>query len=325
MTNRPDPVETDIAEERYDGPTAAIVAAGNGVFEHLKWAGILLGSGVAVAALFPRSVASFLTHSRDLATRLKSHESEQFGDIAKRSFGKMIHSLVGDTKAFLSAEEIQNLTAEHKEWLEHTIMNREHGFGHWFTTHTVGIIPKVGRYFKNTLLAASREPVGTESARWTNALTFGGMFGALGYAGGWVWAVFHGTRHGSDGKHQLLRAQQEIKDTRELNALLEERYIATKQENIDLKTTLAAQQGTLHVARDEKPTMPPSNTAALLDQADAENPVEAAPIIRERHVKHTPEKSQASRDPIRQPPENREWVSDVKAARDLLPDQPARA
>lgn len=325
MENRKNTPDTDIADERYAGPNKAVVAAGNGVFEHLKWAGGLLAVSVAIAAIFPKNIATFLENSRNFATRMKGHEKASLGDMVKRSTGKLIHSLFGEGKNAVGA--ISGVDPEHQLWLEHTVMNREHGFGHWFTTHVVGLLPKLGKSYKNLLLEASKQPAGSESARWTNALTFGGAFGALGYAGGWIGAILKGSRHGGDGKDQLQRAQQEIRDTRELNELLQAQYLEMRREAQDLKTKLAAQQGTLKVAKDETPPTGPEQpaTPALLDAATDQNSPVAETLPTEmhtRHVKHTPYVAPA-REPIR-PPEERDWAESVKAERHDS-HEPARA
>lgn len=314
MKNRPDKPETDIADERYAGPNKAVVAAGNGAFEHLKWGGGLLLVGAAIAALFPQKTASFLKDARDFAVRTKTREETGIYDMVKRTTGKFIQALFGEGKG--AHGNITSADPAHRLWLEHAVMEREHGFGHWFTTHTVGLLPKAGKWYKNLLLDASKQPVGSESARWTNALTFGGAFGALGYVGGWIGALLHASNHGDDGKSQLLRAQQAIRDTREMNMLLQQQYLEAKHESQNLKTQLAAQNGTLKVAKDETPNtaLEQPATPALLDTAVDHGMAESLPPeVNSRHVKHTPHVATA-REPIR-PPEERDWAEDVKGER----------
>ncbi|MFM9891110.1 MAG: hypothetical protein ACKVOE_10835 [Rickettsiales bacterium] len=323
MENRHDNPDTDIADERYAGPTKAVVAAGNGVFEHLKWAGLGLATAGTLALIAPKQALSVLESARGFATRLKSHDSGKFTDIAKRSLGKIVHTLIGEGKGAIGT--IPRINADHQEWLEHAVMNREHGFGHWFVTHTIGALPKVGTYLKNGLLDARKQPAGSTGARITNALTFGGAFGALGYAGGWVGAILHGSRHGSDGKNQLQRAQQEIRDTRELNELLQDQYLEARHEAQSLKTQLAAQKGTLKVAKDETPSTASEqpSTPALLDTiADTGTAETLPPEVTARHVKHTPH-TVAAREQLR-PPEQHDWAEGVKAERQSS-HEPVRA
>lgn len=49
----------------------------------------------------------------------------------------------------------------------------------------------------------------------------GGLLGAIGYASGWISALFTGTVHSNAGKRQFERAKAEIKDLRERNDDLE--------------------------------------------------------------------------------------------------------
>jgi hypothetical protein len=241
----------DIAREEYKGPNAFVVAMGQGVFEHLKWALFGLGGLGIVALLLPEQAKAFNAASRQFAQKLKLcglPEDAGFFPLLvhrfKKGCGGLLHAIVGEGKG---AVTVQSVDPKHDQWLSYVILDKERGFGQWFLSHTAGLIPFVGKEIKKLLAGASD--------KCANALTVGGVAGLIGYAGGWIKAIVTGGAHAHSARNQFDRIQQEVIDQRAVTEALSEKYIDTKQQLEDLKTTQAAEKGTLQVAPDNPPPM----------------------------------------------------------------------
>lgn len=223
---------SDIVKEEYQGPSASVEAAGRGFFEHFVYAAIGLAVGGVFAFLAHKPAASFIHRCRTLGSELK--ETKVIGDRLtdklvgkmKNGFGSFLHGVFGDSDLAQLVRETEKIPhPKHTEWLENTATDKERGFGNAFLSHTIGIVPFIGRPFKKML----RE-FGERSA---NAITLGGALGAFGYVAGWVKAVVAGSINGNPGKQQFTRAQREIAHLREVNSDLErvndslhEKYVA---------------------------------------------------------------------------------------------------
>ena len=194
---------TDIADEQYKGPSAAITTLGKGAIEHLKWAAIGIVAFGAAALIRPSFASSIITGGREWATRLKVPVASDAGIISKgtsgikKAIGSTVHFALGEGKGAMG-----NITvdARHQQWLERAIADKEGGFGHLFTSHTIGNLPFIGKSVKS---AMAKGPL-------PSALTFGGLGGILGYAGGWIVAVLGGHQQANQAKDQFHKAKEEI-------------------------------------------------------------------------------------------------------------------
>jgi len=220
--------DTDIADEHYKGPSAAITTLGKGAIEHLKWAAIgiiTFGAGALIRPSFARTI---IISGRHWATQLKVPTASDAGIITKgfsgikKAIGSLVHFALGEGKGAMG-----NITvdAHHQQWLERAIANKEGGFGHLFTSHTIGNLPFIGKLVKSTM---AKDPL-------SSALTFGGLGGMLGYAGGWIVAVLGGHKQADQAKDQFHKAKEEI--------------IRLRNQNTDQQTAAPQIEAT-----DEKPT-----------------------------------------------------------------------
>lgn len=244
--------DRDITREEYRGPSAFVTAMGQGFFDHLKWAGIGLALITPVAYFAPTQAKKFIACCRGVAEKWKAtplpHDAEMFDQVCvrfKRGFGNFTHVLFGEGK---NSIQVSSIDPKHKSWLDHAIMNKEHGFGHIFTSHTVGIVPLIGKPFNKWLRNLPEHAA--------NAVTVGGVAGLAGYIGGWGKAFFNGGAHAHEARAQFEDAKQEIRDQREINQALRKKYIDTKLELEDIKTTQAVKDNTLHVTKDNPPPKP---------------------------------------------------------------------
>lgn len=110
------------------------------------------------------------------------------------------------------------------------------------------------------------------------AVIFGG--GVLGFIGFFVMPIyfmFTGAKHANDGKEQFERAKDEIRTQRAENEALRNRYVETKLELEDLKTSKAAENGTLKVAQDNPVVTTEPHSAASVAK-DSPNVISAPRI-----------------------------------------------
>lgn len=219
--------DIDVTDERYKGPPMAIVVAGHGSIEHLLFAFIgLLGAGT-VAYFAPESAKLLVDRARVLGKEYKDLPvaagkwSTKIPMQIKRSFGSLLRGVFGDNEianelradANRLREQAGALNAEEPasvDWFDSVATDKERGFGNAFLSHTVGMLPVIGKPFRG-LLKESNE-------RWANAVSVGGLAGVVGYATGWSKALLLGSVHGNKGRHQFERAKEQIKNLQEDNA-----------------------------------------------------------------------------------------------------------
>jgi hypothetical protein len=243
---------SDIATEKYQGPSARVAAAGQGFLEHFFFAATGLISATALAFIFHKPAAKIVQSARDLGTRLKGWTPPNNGIIGRSSdtlsnwAGSALHVAFGDVEA---AESLASLASDprhnHAEWLANIVHDKRQGFGNMFLSHTVGALPWVGMRFKEALRGLGE--------RSSTAIAFGGAAGVLGYIGGWVKALFQGAKHGNKGKHQFERAQGEIKHLRDENSDL-------KRINEEIRTKYV--EAASSIGRDEQPAAPSADISA---------------------------------------------------------------
>ena len=298
--------KNDIAEEKYQGPSAAVEAAGHGSIEHLMFGFAGLFS-VGIAAFFLKApAADTVEGARALARRLEAsqapiatlnegswnqlkHFALSVGASATRFGGKVIHCVFGNPEAAdMLRESTTSINPEAREWVDTMIMNKAQGFGNTLLSHTIGLVPSIRRKMLHA------------DPQLGNAISIGGAAGAAGYIGGWGKAIVLGTAHGNKGKHQFERAKAEIKDLRERNDDLE---IINDKLHADYQSAATR----LHQIRaeEEKPTPPkfsqaeaPLATARaepMMDDADeqphshaarAEHPMHAAATLQAGEREH---------------------------------------
>ena len=261
----------DIATEPYKGPSARVAAAGQGFIDHFKYAFAgLFGAGL-FAFVLHKPAAAIITKARNLGARLKDWSPEgngivsRGGDTLTNWAGGLLHIAFGDVEAAESMASLStNRNHVHHEWLANVAHDKRQGFGNALLSHTVGLLPWVGKGFKQGLRHTNE--------RLSTAITFGGAAGVVGYVTGWTKALLQGAKHGNAGKTQFESAQSEIKHQREKCGELER----SKQE---LSEKLAAQQNT---AKEERvvapePTVPVSKPMAnAVDSAPSTAKLEAA-------------------------------------------------
>lgn len=264
--------DIDVTDEKYEGPSAHIVALGDGVIKHLKWAFIGIAGGTLYALIDREHAGSIIKYFRDSGNALKIPiaKSESFFAKAKDEFrytlGALSNLLFGDKEMANELRNVVNLTDTRKiDWLKNSAMAKEHGFGYFFISHAVGIIPGLGRITKNHMRIAAES---SENIGKVNALTFGGAFGAVGYVSGWIAALVTGAQHGNSGKHQFIRAKKQIKNLQEDNAdlnkinnELHEKYVkaATRLDSMQAAQENAARETT---ERSELPAIKEMGSAA---------------------------------------------------------------
>ncbi len=237
----------DITQEEYKGPSAFVTAMGQGFFDHLKGAFFGLVISLPIAYFAHKSTKELLEAIRGSAQKLSAYCAPQDAKWfefpiprLKRWCGDTVYGLFGEGKG--SIAHVTEIDPKHREWFEHVKMDKEHGFTHIFLSHSVGILPIVGKPFKRVLNSASE--------RCADAFTISGIAALAGYIGGWVKAGINGGANAHAGRTQFEAAKDEIRDQRALNEALREKYIKTKLELEDLKTTRAVKEGTLHITKD---------------------------------------------------------------------------
>lgn len=118
--------------------------------------------------------------------------------------------------------------------------------------------------------------------RLTAVVFGGGLMGVMGFFVAPIYFLFTGTKHANDGKRQFQEAQDEILTTRAELGTLREKYVTTRMELEDLKTTQAVAKGTLKVSGDDTPRMDSAaaSPTAQLATVQADSPVSvSAPKI----------------------------------------------
>ncbi|PZP86937.1 MAG: hypothetical protein DI582_01410 [Azospirillum brasilense] len=171
--------------------------------------------------------------------------------------------------------------------------------------------------FSKTLL--SKVP----KERLTAVVFGGGLMGVMGFFVAPVYFMFTGTKHASDGKRQFQEAQDEIITTRAELGTLREKYVATRIELEDLKTTQAVAKGTLKVSGDDTPRMDTAPATAQLATTQTDSPVS----VSEPKIDAPKVEGPKIETNLPQPPAMPwgEKIAAQQAAAELASHEPARA
>jgi hypothetical protein len=241
MVDHSDIPDIDPSQEEYSGPSAAIIALGRGVVQHLVWAFYGLMGGALIGAIAKTHSSRFIEAARDLSVHNLTEE-KGFWNVVKNETASFGLKVFGEGK-HITPSQLSAVEPRHKEWIHDLAVSKQNGFGHWLLAHTFGIIPFLERPTGRFLEWSN------SNERLRNALTLGGFFGAGGYLAGWAEAFVHGARHGNDSREKYTQLQQMVRDSRsEIETL--------RRENTRLKTQqpMTQQRDDLHVAND-KPTI----------------------------------------------------------------------
>ncbi|OYW14402.1 MAG: hypothetical protein B7X02_00105 [Rhodospirillales bacterium 12-54-5] len=263
----------DIVDEAYRGPPPSVVVLGTGAIKHLKWALIGLLGGFAGAFVFhdfsARTIHTFRERAEILSERANSGKFfHDLGARLQRGVGATLFALFGEGKHIESIQVVPQ-NPRHIDWVNTTLTNKQHGFGYWFPSHTLGLLPLIGKPVKNFLVKMGNG----QHERVSDAITLGGITGALGYVSGWAMALFKGVHEGNAYKDQYDRFRAALIDARSKNQ-------SQSTTSIPLESVAAISSEHTSDISVKKPPQPERLT-----------PLEMAPVAADTGVQHSQAKS----------------------------------
>ena len=241
-------VTSDITDEDYKGPNAAVAAAGEGSIAHFGLGFVGLIAGFIATYIFHEPVANFIARQQVKGLALAAKEGATKGE---KFWGKMRLSLFGhpDKNALVSllkpAEEVV-----------------KDGGGKLVHEIATGELARSGRgWLYNISDEIRRLPgvkqllgfLGTDNdaiKRIDTAIIGGGILGAFGTFIAPIAFWITGAKHASEGKHQFERAKEEIHTMRAQYDSLREKYVeaTTKLEEARVGRGVQAIEDIRHAA-----------------------------------------------------------------------------
>lgn len=263
----------DIAKEPYKGPGVLASAAGEGYIAHIKWAVIGFFSGAGISSIFHKTAEDLVNKARALALPKETIDAAGKRIIQPKWYSGAIHALfgtgLGTQDSFRTAAEshIENGAFKHDvEAFEKWAMGRELGFGHWVLSH----VPGVSGYLEKLRIAEQTVGLGeieraaarTKLVRITTPISVGGIAAAAGFFLVPLLFAGRGAKRGLEGKGQFARAKDEIWTLRAEYDALRQKYLDTKLQMEDLRTTQGVDSGQLTISKDEPPKLEEGQSSA---------------------------------------------------------------
>ena len=240
--------DIDVTDESYRGTSRVVASAGYIYLSHL---------GATLGGMLALGTAAYVAHGKVNNLVKGLHDfAEKGGRIRKGAIRFIVGDRPGSHELSNVVKEMTCITPEQKKELAQLVSNEELSFFQHKASELTDWLSKrkIGGFIEK------------QSTERMQATFIGASLGAIsGWLTSTIWSIHKGTHEGNKGKHQFIRAKEQIKNLQEDNADLNKindelhaKYVkaATRLDSID-----AAREAAL------RSDAPAADTLAALESA----------------------------------------------------------